>query len=481
MKLSDIIIDLNIEGIIGKTDIEIKGIAYDHRKVKKDYLFVCIEGFTIDGHSFINDAIKNGAIAIIVQKDIESIEDITIIKTSNTRKALALVSAAYFNYPTKKLKVIGITGTNGKTTTTYLIKTILEKRGFKVGLIGTVYNIINDERYEAKGTTPESYELQEMFFKMNECNTDYCIMEVSSHSLELSRVEGILFDEGIFTNLTQDHLDFHKTFDNYFNAKLKLFKQSKNVIINIDDNYGYKIIDEINMDYITYSIDKKSDIYAEDIVIDAKYSSFKLHFKEEDVFIKVPLPGRFNIYNCLAAAAVCINEGMSLEGIKNGLESFTSVPGRSEVIDSKKGFTIVIDYAHTPDGLENILNTIKQYVKGKIITVFGCGGDRDKAKRPIMGEVVGRLSDISIVTSDNPRTENPISIIQHIIPGIKKVTENFIIEEDRKKAIEKAISIASENDVILIAGKGHEKYQIINNSTIKFDENEIINQILNKQ
>lgn len=481
MKLKNLIDGFDIFLSSGSIDIDVKGIAYDSRKVKDAYVFVCISGFKTDGHDYIQEAIKNGAVAIVAEKDVKISGDITLIKTSNTRKALALMSAAYFDYPSSKMKLIGVTGTNGKTTTTYLLKSILEKNGYNVSLIGTVANIIGDKNIPSKNTTPESYDLQYMFNEMVKNHTDYCIMEVSSHSLELDRVAGCIFDMSIFTNLTQDHLDFHKTFENYFNAKLKLFKQSKKAAINIDDEYGMKIIESIDIPVMTYSENKESDIRATDINITSNCSSFLLRTKFDSVEINLPLPGRFNVYNALSAASVCIAEGVSLELIKLGLESIEGVPGRSEVIQSPKGYSVIIDYAHTPDGIVNILNTVGEYAKKRIITVFGCGGDRDKTKRPIMGEAAGKLSTICIVTSDNPRSEEPAAIIEDILPGIYKTDCSFEVIVNRKEAIERALSIGEKDDVIVIVGKGHETYQILKDKTIHFDEREIIRDFFKNQ
>ena len=481
MKLKNLIDGFDSHICSGSIDVDVEGIAYDSRKVKEGYAFVCISGFKTDGHDYIQEAIKGGAVAIVAEKDVKLSEDITLIKTSNTRKALAFMSAAYFDHPASKMKLIGVTGTNGKTTTTYLIKSILEKSGYNVSLIGTVANIIGDKKLPSKNTTPESYDLQYMFNEMVKNHTDYCIMEVSSHSLALDRVAGCIFDIGIFTNLTQDHLDFHKTFENYFNAKLKLFKQSKKAAINIDDDYGTKIIENVDIPVLTYSESKESDIWATDIEITSNCSRFILRTKDDSVEINLSLPGRFNVYNALSAASACIAEGISLKLIKLGLEGVAGVPGRSEVIQSPKGYSVIIDYAHTPDGIVNILNTVGEYAKKRIITVFGCGGDRDKTKRPIMGEVAGKLSTICIVTSDNPRSEEPKAIIEDILPGINKTGCNFEVIVNRKEAIERALSIGEKDDVIAIVGKGHETYQILKDKTIHFDEREIIRDFFKNQ
>lgn len=478
MKLSDILSDLSNIIIEGDASVDICDIAYDSRKVNHGTVFVCIKGYKADGHDFVNDAVKNGAKAVVAERDIDVPEGVVKVKVDDTRKALALMSSAFFGHPTEHMKLIGVTGTNGKTTTTYILKSILEAAGYSTGLIGTINNIIGNRVIESKRTTPESYDLQKMFSEMKDANIDYCVMEVSSHSLALKRVEGCTFNVGIFTNLTRDHLDFHGTFENYFNAKMKLFSQSKLGAVNMDDSYSDRILEQINIPQIGYSIDKDSDVKAEDIKITSQYTTFKLVYKNQRVPVKLSLPGRFNVHNALAAASACILEGIPLEIIKKGLEDVKSIPGRSEVIDSKRGFTIMIDYAHTPDGLENILGTIHEYAQARIITVFGCGGDRDKTKRPEMGEIAGRLSDLCFVTSDNPRTEEPMAIINDILPGIKKTGCTFYVNADRKKSIKEALNEARENDIVLIAGKGHENYQEIGTTRIHFDEREIVNAIL---
>lgn len=478
MKLLDIISDIHNVNIKGDVSLDISGIAYDSRQVSKGYVFVCIKGYNTDGHDYINDAIDRGASAVVIEKDTIVPEGITLIKVDDTRYALAIMSGAFFGYPSKKIKLIGVTGTNGKTTTTYLIKSILESGGYNTALLGTISNIIGERAVEASRTTPESYDLQHMFKEMADLKTDYCIMEVSSHSLELKRVAGCTFNVGIYTNLTRDHLDFHGTFENYLKAKMKLFDMSKTAAINIDDKYSGWIMEDIQIPAISYSVDQDSHVRAVDVEITSMGSRFNLIYKDRNVSVMLPLPGRFNVYNALAAASACLLEGISLEYVKKGLEMCGGIPGRSEVIDSGRGYTVIIDYAHTPDGLENILNTVREYVKGRIITVFGCGGDRDKTKRPIMGETAGTLSDICIVTSDNPRSENPMAIIEDILPGIDKSNSSYRVIEDRMEAIKTGIHMAQEGDVVVIAGKGHETYQVLKDRTIHFDEREIVNDIL---
>lgn len=478
MRLSGLLKKINYQLIKGDLGLEVNSIQYDSRKVKEGDLFVCIEGFNSDGHKYADKAVENGAIAVICTKELSEDLMATIIKVDDSRKALAIISAEFYENPAETLKVIGITGTNGKTTSSYMIKSILESAGYKTGLIGTIANYIGNEKLKTERTTPESLELHELFNKMVNQNVNYAIMEVSSHSLSLDRVYGIEFSQSIFTNLTQDHLDFHKTFENYFQAKLILFKNSKNSIINKDDIYGKRIINELNKkNILSFSTEASADLMAKNIINHSRGAEFDLIYKGESVHIKLSIPGKYNVYNALGSAGVCINEGISLDKIKDGLENVV-VPGRCEIVS--KGydvdFDIIIDYAHTPDGLENILNTAREFTKEKLICVFGCGGDRDKTKRPLMGEIASRLSDFSIVTSDNPRTEEPTKIIEDILAGIHN--DNYSVIENRKEAIKEAIKIAKTGDVIVIAGKGHEDYQILKDEVIHFDEREVVAEIM---
>jgi UDP-N-acetylmuramoyl-L-alanyl-D-glutamate--2,6-diaminopimelate ligase len=485
MKLKELIKNISIVDIIGEVDVNVEGIAYDSRKVKKNYIFVCVVGMKTDGHTYMDQSIKSGANVVVVQKDIEPIKGVTIIKVADSRKTLAKVSANFFQNPTESMDVIGVTGTNGKTTITHLIKNILGKSGVPAGLIGTISHQILDKEYKANNTTPESLELQKMFKEMKEVKVNACAMEVSSHSLVLDRVEGINFKIGVFTNLTRDHLDFHESIENYKNAKAKLFYQTTLAnIINIDDPYGDEIAQEVKplqTKLITYGIKGKADIYAEDISISPKGANFTLVTPKFKGNIKISTPGMFSVYNALAAMAVCYALGFEYEQIKKGIESIEGVPGRFESIQNEKNHTVIVDYSHTPDALENALNTIKEFVEGKIITVFGCGGDRDKVKRPMMGEIAGKLSDLCIITSDNPRSEEPNEIIKAIEVGIKKTNCKYKMIVDRKEAIKEAIKNSNEKDIILIAGKGHETYQILKDQMIDFDDRKIAQEILREE
>ena len=473
MTLKDILknIDAKIEG---NGDVEIKGIAYDSRKVKEGFLFVAIKGFETDGHKYIESAIKNGAAAVLGEEDIKC--SATYAKTSDTRRALALCGAEFFDHPEKKLKIIGLTGTNGKTTTTYLIRQILMLKGLRCDLIGTNQIIIGDEVIESSRTTPESFDLFEILSRMAQSGGEYVVMEVSSHSLELDRVYGITFETAVLTNITQDHLDFHKTMDNYARAKAKIFAMSKSGAINADDSYCDLMKEYAGGKAITYSIDNNSDVQAENIRMSERGVIFTLNCGGQEREMRLGIPGKFSVYNALAAICACKNIGIEMTDIEKGLVLAKSVKGRIEVVRTNTPYTMIIDYAHTPDGMVNIISAVRAFAKARVITVFGCGGNRDATKRPKMGEIAEELSDIAVVTSDNPRCEDPMAIIQDILAGMKK--DNHVIVENRKEAIKYAMEIAKQDDIIILAGKGHETYQEINHIKHDFDERVVIKEIL---
>lgn len=477
IKLGDLVKVLGIERDEKNFDIDISGIAYDSRKVQKGCLFVAITGFKEDGHRFIESAINNGASAIIVEKDVK-VASIPVIKVDDSRKALAKLSAKFYNYPSKDLTVIGVTGTNGKTTTTYLIDSILKKLGINTGLIGTIKNKIGDKEENASRTTPESLDLQRIFSEMLESEVTHVVMEVSSHALELDRVLEVDFDRQVFTNLSQDHLDFHQSFEDYLKAKTKLFQLNENPsIINIDDKRSEYIIQESLGEVLSYGLNNKADIMAENIQVTQKGVSYKLKLGDKSIDTKLNLTGRFNVYNSLAAIGTVYSLGYGLKEIAAGLEEIEGVPGRFQIIDEGQQFGVIVDYAHTPDGMENVLNTAAEFTKGRKIVVFGCGGDRDRKKRPIMGRIGVTLGDFAIVTSDNPRSEKPMEIINEIEVGIKnegkEEGKDYIIIEDRATAIKKAIDLANPEDIVIIVGKGHETYQILKDKTIDFDDREV--------
>ncbi|MGL4451464.1 MAG: UDP-N-acetylmuramoyl-L-alanyl-D-glutamate--2,6-diaminopimelate ligase [Sarcina sp.] len=481
MLLKELLKNLDYKVIQGDDNIIIDNVRYDNRRINNGDLFVCIKGFKVDGHSFVEDAKKRGAVAIIVSDDIV-IDGVTVIKVEDTRKALAIVSSNYFGNPKDKIKLLGVTGTNGKTTSAFIMKAILEKAGYKVGLIGTIANYIGNKKIETERTTPESYELHELFNQMVNEGADYCIMEVSSHSLDLDRVYGLEFEVGIFTNLTRDHLDFHKTFENYYNAKFKLFERSKVSVINLDDEYGMQVskdVDKLITKKMTFSIKKDSEFKATEIKMSENGSEFKLRLNDKTYDFTINIPGEYNIHNAIGTILMAYALNIDVEAIKEGISNIV-IPGRCEMVAKERnlGYNIIIDYAHTPDGLENILSTVKGFAKARIITVVGCGGDRDKVKRPQMGKIACDMSDIAIITSDNPRTEEPMSIIEDIIRPLDN--KNFEVIESRYNAIERAMNIAKEGDVIVIAGKGHETYQILKDKTIDFDERKVVYEILDK-
>lgn len=478
MKLLDLLNGVNYEVLSGTEDMDINHIQYDSRKIKNGDLFVCLTGFEVDGHDYAFKAIDAGAKVIVCEKDINiNNDEITVILVKEGRKALATMSANYYGHPTKNLKLIGVTGTNGKTTTVYLLKSMLEKAGKKVGLVGTIANYIGDKKVKSERTTPESLELQKLFKDMVEENCEYCVMEVSSHSLYLDRVYGCEFEVGIFTNLTRDHLDFHKSFENYYKAKFKLFERSKNCVINIDDDYGYRIVTDIDnigdKEIKTYSIKDESDFKASEVML----KEGDIHFNVNGYSYNSVLPGEYNVYNALGAIGAMNVLDIDNKYIKEGLMDVV-VPGRCERIGYKYNipYDIIIDFAHTPDGLKNILETLKDYTKNRLIAVYGCGGDRDKVKRAELGRIGTELADLAVITSDNPREEDPMEIIKEIIAGISK--SNYIAIEDRSEAIKLALSMAEEGDVVVLAGKGHENYQITNEGVIHFDEREVVDEIL---
>ncbi|MHB8171873.1 MAG: UDP-N-acetylmuramoyl-L-alanyl-D-glutamate--2,6-diaminopimelate ligase [Thermincolia bacterium] len=478
--LQDLLKVIVAEKRVGDMNTEIKGIAYDSRKVKPGFLFVCIEGFKTDGHDYINGALANGAVAVVLQREVDGL-GVPWIKVPDTRRVLAYLSARFYDYPSTKLTMVGVTGTNGKTTITYLVEAILKEAGHKVGLIGTIQNKIGDQVFPVTNTTPMALELQDLLNDMVEEKVNYAVMEVSSHALELGRVAGCEFDVAIFTNITQDHLDFHGTMANYLAAKVKLFsglgknsvkKHRKYGIVNKDDPHNQYLIERTNGEVITYGVENQADIMAAQIHIQARGVTFDVTTPRGNARIRLATTGMFSVYNALAAIAVGFVEGIDLKVIKTALEGLKGVAGRFEPVDEGQDFAVIVDYAHTPDGLENILKTAQEFVAGRIITVFGCGGDRDKTKRPIMGRIAAKFGDFSVITSDNPRSEDPATILDEVEVGTKEVVgpDKYVKLVDRREAIRFAITMAKPGDIILIAGKGHETYQIIADQVREFDD-----------
>ena len=482
MRLKHLLERLEYKVIQGSDDIEITTMINDSRKVQKGTAFVCISGAVVDGHNFIEDVASKGAAAVITEKDVEAPEGLTVIRVEDTRYALALMSAAYFGYPAEKLKVIGITGTKGKTTTTYMIKSILEDVGHKVGLIGTIEAIIGDEVIPAANTTPESYTIHQYFAKMVEAGCDCVVMEVSSQGLMLHRTAGIPFEIGIFTNLGKDHIgpNEHRDFEHYKSCKAMLFKQCKLGIGNIDDPYFEDIFAGSHCKIETYGFSEKADIRAVDTKLISKPGYIGVAYHVDGLMnfdVEIDVPGTFSVYNSLTAISVCRHFGVPVERIQAALK-VAKVKGRIEMVKVSDDFTLMIDYAHNAMSLESLLTTLKEYNPKRLVCLFGCGGNRSKDRRFEMGEVSGRLADLTIITSDNPRFEEPQAIIDDIKTGIQKTDGKYVEICDRKEAIRYAIEHGQEGDVIVLAGKGHEDYQEIEGVKHPMDERVLIREIL---
>ena len=482
--LKDIISTLDVQQVQGDQNVSIQDITADSRAVKPNSLFIALDGATVDGHNYIDKAVDAGAVAVIVSKPVTVPADVCVITVDDTRQAMMVCVPYFFDYPANRMRMVGVTGTNGKTTTTHMIRHILKAQGHKVGVIGTVHIMIGDTSYPIHNTTPDVVDLQHILHQMVQENVEYCVMEVSSHALALGRVSGVEFDTAVFTNLTQDHLDFHKTFENYLAAKCKLFEQvsapnqvkdNKGAVINIDDSYGYRVMEKTTAPTITYSTLGKGTLNASDVHMSTKNSQYTVNYKGESYPVSMNTTGLFNVYNTLAAIGACLQEGISMEAIDTALKTFSSVPGRFELIEEGQDFAVVVDYAHTPDGLQNILETAKAIKENRIIIVFGCGGDRDATKRPIMGRIAAEYGDKIYVTSDNPRTEDPVQIVKDVEVGVKEALRegtSYEVIVDRREAINHAIHDAKAGDIVIIAGKGHENYQILKNETIHFDDRE---------
>jgi len=462
--------------LIGE-DVEVNELRYNSRKVEKGDVFCCVVGTFADGHKYAAQAVEAGAAALVVERQLDL--DVPQVLVENTRIAMAEMAAAYYGNPADEMVMVGITGTNGKTSTSYMLKSIAERMGKKVGLIGTIRNMIGDIIIDTERTTPESVDLQRILRQMKDEKVDVVIMEVSSHSLDQKRVHGITYDVGCFTNLTQDHLDYHKTFENYFAAKKLMFAQCEKAVINLDDSYAADMVAGVDIPVLTVGVREQADVTASEIDITTRGVQFDFNYRNVTSRFNVPIPGLFSVFNAMSAAGIALSLGWTLDSIKYGLEHMVSVSGRLEPLPTGKNeFTVLLDYAHTPDALENLLKTVRGFATGRVVTLFGCGGDRDHAKRPIMGEIAGRFSDFAIVTSDNPRSEDPMEIIASVEDGVKKSGCEYVVIESRRDAIEYALKNAKKNDVIILAGKGHENYQEINGGKQPFDEKEIVAEIL---
>lgn len=474
MKLSELLKNVKTDSIY--TDCEVSDITDKSNEITKACVFVCIKGNHFDGHSVAKQAEEMGAAAIIAEHD-TGVKNQIIVK--NTRDAYSRICAAFYGNPAEKLKLIGVTGTNGKTTTTFLIKNIFDKLSIKSGLIGTVKNITGDKEYASSLTTPDSKELQRLYAEMVDSRCKYCIMEVSSQALAQGRVDGCHFDIALFTNLTQDHLDYHGTFENYAKAKRKLFEICDTAVINADDEYAHTMVDSLPCKVYTFGVKTdNTDFSAKNVKCFSDSVQYELLTPDNIGRINIKIPGRFTVYNSMGAAVCAVLAGADFDSVISAVSQSKGVPGRVEVVDTNTDYTVLIDYAHSPDGLQNVISSLRETTDGRIITVFGCGGDRDRTKRPKMGKIVGDLADIAVVTSDNPRSEDPELIVKDVLEGMKSCKAQIKTLVNRTEAIKYAMSIAKAGDVVLLAGKGHETYQILNTGKIHYDEREVVADIL---
>ena len=468
MKLKDLLKGISVLESTADPELDIENVSYDSRKVTENSLFVAISGFASDGNRFIPVALSKGAVAVVTAKKPEG--NVPYILVDSDRMALALLGCNFYGWPAKSMTMIGVTGTNGKTSTTLLLKQVLETcLGAKVGLIGTMANMVGDEVIPTERTTPESFELQGLFARMRDSGCTHVVMEVSSHAVTLDRIGGVHFDIAAFTNLTEDHLDFHKTMACYCDAKAELFRRCGKAVINTDDSYAPRFLDAAACPVLTTAVNGAADLQAQKVEL----LSDGIRYMVDDVSVHVPIPGRFTVYNTLTVLGIARQLGISLADAAAALKNVEGVKGRIEVVPTPgTDYTVLIDYAHTPDGLENVLSSVRDFCKGRIISVFGCGGDRDPIKRPIMGHIGVKLADFAVITSDNPRTEVPMAIIEDILKGVEPGDGEYIVVEDRKTAIRYAMDIAQKNDIIVLAGKGHETYQDIGGVKLHLDERE---------
>ncbi|MHA0855845.1 UDP-N-acetylmuramoyl-L-alanyl-D-glutamate--2,6-diaminopimelate ligase [Paenibacillus sp. CMAA1364] len=482
MRLNELASSLMIKRIMGNGDITVSGLQTNSQKVKEGDLFICLRGHTVDGHQYAQDAMSKGAVALVVDHELDI--DLPQMIVKDCRYAMAVLSDSFFGSPSKQMKIIGITGTNGKTTTAYLIEKIMNDHGVRTGLIGTIQMRYGGRSFPMSGTTPEALELQRSLHDMAMNGTRCCVMEVSSHALEQGRVKGTDFDTAVFTNLTQDHLDYHNTMEQYREAKGLFFSRMGNTfqanldkrkfaVLNADDPASQYFNKITSSEVVTYGLGEDADVRATEISISSQGTQFHVNTFKGSTDIKLKMVGKFNVYNALAAITATLLEGVPLEDIRMSLEALAGVDGRVEAVDAGQPFAVIVDYAHTPDGLENVLKTVNEFAKGRVITVFGCGGDRDRTKRPLMGKIAAKYSDVVFVTSDNPRTEDPESILKEIEVGLIEeliASDRYQLIIDRRVAIQKAIDMASPEDVVLIAGKGHETYQKIGQTILDFDD-----------
>lgn len=474
MKISELLQKVPTRGVY--TDAELTDITDKSNAVTKGCVFVCIRGARFDGHTVACDAEKNGAVLIVAEHDTGAKNQVLV---ENTRSAYALLCAAFYGYPAERLTLIGVTGTNGKTTTTMLLHGVLTKAGIKAGLVGTVENRVGTKTYPTSLTTPDCKDLQKLFREMADSGCTHCVMEVSSQALAQYRVDGCHFKIALFTNLTQDHLDYHGDFEHYLQAKKQLFTKADIAVLNIDDKNAYKMTEGLSPRTVTFSVRQDdADYTAKNVICTANGVQYELLGRGDIGRVQLKIPGHFTVYNSMGAAICAIEAGLPFEQVCAQLAQSRGVPGRVEIVPTNTDYTVLIDYAHSPDGLENVITSLREVSEKRIITVFGCGGDRDRTKRPKMGKIVGNLADVAVVTSDNPRTENPNAIIEDILAGMHNCKAKIKVITDRTEAIRYALSIAKKGDVVLLAGKGHETYQILKTGKIHYDEREVVAQIL---
>ena len=480
MKLNRLLENVEVLKTNVDMNMEITSVVYDSRKVTPGCLFVAITGFATDGNRYIPMALEKGAVAVVTAKQPE--ENVPYILVSSDRLALAQIGDNFYDHPSQSLKLIGITGTNGKTSSTLLLKHVLEQvLDAKVGLMGTMHNMIGNQILPTERTTPESFELQALLAQMRDAGCTYAIMEVSSHAIALERVGGLHYEAAAFTNLTEDHLDFHKTMENYCDTKALLFSRCNKAVGNLDDSWFDRLCGNAKCDLLTVSAKQNADLYAKEEKLLSDGVQFVAVRGEEQVLVKLPIPGKFTVYNALTVLGIALQLGITLSDAAKALETAQGVKGRVEVVPTPgKPYTVLIDYAHTPDGLENVLSSVKGFCKGRLIAVFGCGGDRDPIKRPIMGRIGAEIADLAIITSDNPRTEEPGAIIEDIVKGIDPDRKNYEVIENRVQAIHHALDIGEKNDIIVLAGKGHETYQEIQGVKHHLDEREVVSAYLEK-
>ena len=480
MKLRELIVDMPyLLDTRGNMDVELASVTSNSREKVEKGLFFCIPGARFDAHNYAPQAIGNGCVALVVERYLDI--DVPQVRVSNARAAMSRMAAAFYGHPARGMKLVGITGTKGKTTSTYMLKAILEKAGHKCGLIGTTGNMIGDRLLKGSLTTPDPIDLQRTLRLMADEGVEYVTMEISAHAIDMHRLDGLTFEVGCYTNLSQDHLDYFHSMENYFETKKKFFTTGmvRNATVNVDEETSGGLLSALEIPCLTYGICAPADLFARDIEITEDGVSFEVQLQGmHPLQVNLMMTGMFNAYNAMAAASCAMVLGVSAEDIKAGLEGMPSVPGRIEMLPTGTPYRVILDYSHVPDALMNILTTVRQFAKARVIALFGCGGDRDQGKRPMMGEIGGKLADLSILTSDNPRTEDPMKILEAIEAGIKPTGGEYVVIENRREAIRYAMEIAEAGDIIVLAGKGHETYQEINGVKYPFDEKVVVQELL---